>query len=146
MNGKAGLKILVVLALFVLALLFAAQPWLSVYLVEEALTVLLSIALLLALILISAMALLLLWHGARFLFLMPKRIVGRIASLRGRPVRVMSHPISGHGNAKRRDGGLVSASVKGLGPATSNETRSLSPDRAPFRQISGGPGANPFFR
>ena len=94
MNGKTTLKILVALAL-----LFVGQPWMNMYLVEEVLTILVCIAVPLALILLTAIAFLLLWHGASFVFHLLKRIVGWITSLRDRPLRArqaMSHPLSGH--------------------------------------------------
>ena len=69
-----------------LTFLFAAQPWLSAYIVEEALTVLLVIAVLHLVILLTAIAFLLLWQGAIFTFLQLKRIIGRITNVRDRPL------------------------------------------------------------
>lgn len=69
------------------------------YLVEEAFTVLLGTAVLLTLILISVIAFLLLWQGACLVFLRLKGIVGRITSIRDRPLsaeQAMSHPFQRH--------------------------------------------------
>ena len=81
MKWKAGLKIFVALVL-----LFAAQPRLSAYIVEETLTVLLGIAVLHLVILLTAIVFLLLWQGAIFAFLQLKKIVGRITNAQDRPL------------------------------------------------------------
>jgi len=57
------------MVLITLVFIFVWQPRLSVYLVEEALTVLLSIAALLILLLLLIIAFLFLWYGARFVLL-----------------------------------------------------------------------------
>jgi hypothetical protein len=93
-NGKAGLKIL-----FALALLYAAQPRSSVYMIEEAMTILLGIAVLLILVLLTVVAFLLLWEGARLVSLCLKwvvRLVTGIADRRLHAGAVMSHPFPGH--------------------------------------------------
>lgn len=86
MNWKSGLMILVTLVL-----ILAVQPWLSIYSVEEAFTVLLCIAVLLILLLLTVIAFLLSWRGVGFVFLRLKRIVELIISVRGRP-RVLDGP------------------------------------------------------
>lgn len=78
---KAGLKIFVALAL-----IFEAQSRLSAYVLQEALTVVLGIAILHLLMLVTVIAFLLLWHGAIFVFLRLTRIVDRIISVRDRPL------------------------------------------------------------
>jgi hypothetical protein len=85
-NWKAGLMILVTLVL-----ILAVQPRLSMYLMEEAFTVLLGVAVLLILLLLTVIAFLLLWQGAGFVFLRLKRIVELIISVRGRH-RVLDRP------------------------------------------------------
>lgn len=99
MNWKAGLNVFVVLAL-----IFAGQPRLSMYLVEEAFTVLLGIAVLLILILLTVIAFLLLWQGASLAFLRLKGIVGQITSIRDRPLsakEAMNHPVPRHCNVSK---------------------------------------------
>lgn len=86
MNWKSGLMVLVTLVL-----ILAVQPWLSIYSVEEAFTVLLCIAVLLILLLLTVIAFLLSWRGVGFVFLRLKRIVELIISVRGRP-RVLDGP------------------------------------------------------
>jgi hypothetical protein len=80
MNCKAGMMVLITLVF-----IFVWQPRLSVYLVEEALTVLLGIAVLLILLLLPVIALLLLCHGAPFVFLRLKGVFDFIVSIRDRP-------------------------------------------------------------
>src|SRR5262252_299976 len=63
-NRKAGM---IVLITFVF--IFVWQPRLTMYSVEEALTVMGGIAALLILLLLPVIAFLLLWHGVRFVFL-----------------------------------------------------------------------------
>ena len=70
-----------------LPLILTLQKWLGVYLVEEALTVLLGIALVLVLLLLIVIVSLLLGHGASLVFLWMKGIVDRITSIRERPLR-----------------------------------------------------------
>lgn len=70
-----------------LALMFAAQTRLGMYLVEETLTVLLSIAVVLIPLLLIVIAILLLWQGASLGFLWLKGIVDRITSIRNHPMR-----------------------------------------------------------
>lgn len=77
--------------LVTLVLILAVQPWLSIYSVEEAFTVLLCIAVLLILLLLTVIAFLLSWRGVGFVFLRLKRIVELIISVRGRP-RVLDGP------------------------------------------------------
>ncbi len=96
MNWKTGLKILVALAFFVA---FAGQPKLSVYLVEEAFTVMVGIAVLLILILLIVVAFLLLWQGASLVLLRLKGIVGRVTSIHDGPLsteQAMSHTFPRH--------------------------------------------------
>lgn len=81
MNWKAGLMVLVTLIL-----ILAEQPRLTLYSVEEALTVLLGIAVLLLLILLPLIAFLLLWQGVAFVFLRLKGIADRVTSVRDRPL------------------------------------------------------------
>ena len=78
---KIGLKIIVALAL-----IFAAQSWLSAYVLQEALVIVLGTAALLLLILLTLIAFLLLWQGASFVLLQLTRLVGRITSVRDRPL------------------------------------------------------------
>jgi hypothetical protein len=78
---KAGLMILAVLPF-----IFALRPRLVLYLVEEALTVLLGIAVILTLTWITLTALLLLWQGASLVFLHLKRIIRRGTSTGDRPL------------------------------------------------------------
>jgi uncharacterized membrane protein len=89
---KAGLEIL-----FALALLYAAQPRSSVYMIEEAMTILLGIAVLLILVLLTVVAFLLLWEGARLVSLYLKWVLRLITG--DGPLhagRGMSHPFPGH--------------------------------------------------
>jgi hypothetical protein len=75
------------------------QPRLGVYLVEEALTVLLSIAVLLILLLLPIIAFVFLWHGARFVLLRIRGVFDLIPQrtrLPARSVRRMSRPLPGH--------------------------------------------------
>lgn len=74
-----------------LVLILAVQPRLSMYLMEEAFTVLLGIAVLLILLLLTVIAFLLLWQGASFVFLRLKGMIDLIISVRGRP-RVLGRP------------------------------------------------------
>ena len=78
---KAGLKILVSLAL-----IFAVQLRLGAYVLQEALVVVLGIAVLLLLILLTLIAFLLLWQGASFVLLQLTRLVGRVTSVRDHPL------------------------------------------------------------
>lgn len=80
MNWKAGLMVLVILML-----ILEGQPRLTLYSVEEALTVLLVIAAVLLLILFPSIAFLLLWQGATFVFLRLKGMVSRVTSIRDHP-------------------------------------------------------------
>lgn len=96
MNWKAGLKFLVVLALIYA---YAVQPRLTVFMVEEALTVMLGVAALLIPILLTAIAFLLLWQVASLVFLCLKWVLRPISGARERPPhagQVMSHPFPGH--------------------------------------------------
>jgi hypothetical protein len=77
--------------LVTLVLILAVQPRLSMYLMEEAFTVLLGIAVLLILLLLTVITFLLLWQGAGSVFLRLKRIGELIISVRGRP-RVLGRP------------------------------------------------------
>jgi hypothetical protein len=61
--------------LAVLPFIFVWQPRLVLYLVEEALTVVLGIAVILALTWITLTAFLLLWQGASLVFLQLKRMI-----------------------------------------------------------------------
>jgi hypothetical protein len=63
----------------------AGRQRLVVYLVEEAFTVLLGIAVILALTWITLTAFLLLWQGASLVFLQLKRIIRRGTSIGDRP-------------------------------------------------------------
>lgn len=78
---KAGLKILVSLAL-----ILAAHSRLGAYVLQEALVVVLGIAVLLLLILLTLIAFLLLWQGASFVLPQLSRLVGRVTSVRDRPL------------------------------------------------------------
>ena len=95
MDRKAGMMVLITLVVFI----FVWQPRSSVYSVEEALAVLLSIAAVLILLLLPVIAFLLLWHGARFVLLRIKGVFDLIP-LRtrpsARPARPMSQPLPGH--------------------------------------------------
>ena len=82
-----------------LGLILAVQEWLGVYWVEEALTVLLGIALVLIPLLLIVIALLLLWHGSSRVFLWMKGMLDRITGIRERTLRpdqAMSHPFPRH--------------------------------------------------
>lgn len=95
MNWKAGLKFLAVLALIYA---YAAQPRLTVFMAEEALTVLLGIAFVLISILLAAIVLLLLWQVASLVFLCLKWVLRPITGMRERPLRAgqaISHPFPG---------------------------------------------------
>ena len=72
--------------LVTLILILAGQLRLTLYCVEETLTVLLGIAALLLLFLLPLIAFILLWHGATFVFLCLKGIVGRVTSVWHRPL------------------------------------------------------------
>ena len=85
MKWKAVLKIFVALAL-----IFAAQSRLGAYVVQEALVVVLGIAILLLLVWLALIAFLLLWQGASFVFQLT-RLVGLITSVRGRPLALNRH-------------------------------------------------------
>lgn len=94
MNWKPRLIILIALAL-----ILAVQTWLGVYWVEEALTVLLGIALVLIPLLLIMIAFLLIWHAVSHVFLWMKGIFDRIASTGEhpmRPNRAVSHPFPRH--------------------------------------------------
>lgn len=78
---KVGLVIIVALAL-----IFAAQSRLSAYVLQEALVVVLGTAVLLLLILLTLITFVLLWQGASFVLLRLTRLVGRITSVRDRPL------------------------------------------------------------
>ena len=87
---EAAVKILVALAL-----IFVGLPRLGMYLVQEASTVLLCIAVLLSLILLTVIALLLVRQGASLVFLWLKGVVGRITTIRDRSLsaeQAMRHP------------------------------------------------------
>jgi hypothetical protein len=82
-----------------LVFIFVWQPRLSVYLVEEALAVLLGIAALLILLLLPVIAFLFLWHGARFVLLRIKEVFDLIPErtrLPARSARPMSQPFPDH--------------------------------------------------
>jgi hypothetical protein len=82
-----------------LVFIFVWQPRLSVYLVEEALAVLLGIAALLILLLLPVIAFLFLWHGARFVLLRIKGVFDLIPErtrLPARSARPMSQPFPDH--------------------------------------------------
>ena len=94
MDRKAGMMVLITFAF-----IFLWQPRLSVYLVEEALTVLLSIAVLLILLLLPIIAFLFLWHGVRFVLLRIRGVFDLIPQRTRLPVRSarrMSQPLPGH--------------------------------------------------
>ena len=74
---------MIVLITFVF--IFVWQPRPSVYSVEEALTVILGIAILLTLLLLPVMAFLLLWHGARFAYLRVRGVFDFILNVSSRP-------------------------------------------------------------
>ena len=96
MNWKAGLKFLVVLALIYA---YAVQPRLTVFMVEEALTVMLGIAGLLIPAFLTAIVFLLLWQVASLVFLCLKWLLRPISGARRRPLHtghVMSNPFPGH--------------------------------------------------
>lgn len=82
MNWKAGLKFLVVLTLIYA---YAVQPRLTVFIVEEALTVMLGIAALLIPAFLASIAFLLLWQVASLAFLCLKWILRPISGARERP-------------------------------------------------------------
>jgi hypothetical protein len=93
-DRKAGMMVLITLGF-----VFVWQPRLSVYLVEEALAVLLSVAALLILLLLPVIAFLFLCHGARFVLLRIKGVFDLIPQrtrLPVRSVRPMSQPLPGH--------------------------------------------------
>jgi len=93
-DRKAGMMVLITLVF-----IFVWQPRLSVYLVEEALAVLLSISALLILLLLAVIAFLFLWHGARFVLLRIKGVFDLIPQrtrLPARSARPMSQPLPGH--------------------------------------------------
>lgn len=81
MKWKVGLKIIVALAV-----IFAAQSRLIAYALQEALVVVLGTAVLFLLILLTLIAFVLLWQGASFVLLGLTRLVGRITSVRDRPL------------------------------------------------------------
>lgn len=94
MDRKAGMMVLITLVF-----IFVWQPRLSVYLVEEALAVLLGIAALLILLLLPVIAFLFLWHGARFVLVRIKWVFDLIPQrtrLPARSARPMSQPLRGH--------------------------------------------------
>ena len=87
------------MTLITLVFTFVWQPRLSVYLVEEALAILLSIAALLILLLLPVIAFVFLWHGARFVLLRIKAVFDPIPQrtrLPARSARQMSQPLPGH--------------------------------------------------
>jgi hypothetical protein len=93
-DRKAGMMVLIIFVL-----IFVWQPRLSVYLVEEALTVLLSIAALLILLILPVIAFLFLWHGASFVLLRIKGVFDLIPQrtrLPARSARPMSQLLPGH--------------------------------------------------
>ena len=73
------------ITLIILVFMFVWQARLSVYSVEEALTVVFCIAVLLLFLLLPVMAFLLLWHGARFLLLRLKDVFALNIGVRVRP-------------------------------------------------------------
>jgi len=73
---------MIVLITFVF--IFVWQPRLTMYSVEEALTVMGGIAALLILLLLPVIAFLLLWHGVRFVFLRLRGVFDFIVSVRDR--------------------------------------------------------------
>ena len=87
MKWKAGLMVLAVL-LFILAW----RPRMVVYLVEEALTVLLGIAVILTLTWIALTAFLLLWQGASLVFLQLKQIIRQGTSMSDRSLALHRQP------------------------------------------------------
>lgn len=84
---QAGLMVLAVL-LFI----FAWRQRLVLYLVEEAFTVLLGIAIILTLTWITLTAFLLLWQGASLVFLQVKQIIRRGTSIGDRPLALHRQP------------------------------------------------------
>jgi len=76
------------------ALSFIVASWqrLVLYLVEEAFTVLLGIAVILTLAWITLTAFLLLWQGASLVFLHLKRIIRRGTSIGDRPLALHRQP------------------------------------------------------
>jgi len=76
------------------ALSFIVASWqrLVLYLVEEAFTVLLGIAVILTLAWITLTAFLLLWQGASLVFLQLKRIIRRGTSIGDRPLALHRQP------------------------------------------------------
>ena len=83
MNWKAGLKFLVVLSVIYA---YTVQPGLTVFMVEEALTVMLGIAALLIPTLLIAIVFLLLGQVARLVFLCVKWLLRPITGARERPL------------------------------------------------------------
>lgn len=77
---KVGLTIIIALALT-----FAGQSRLGAYVLQEALVVVLGIAVLLLPILLTLIVFLLLWQGTSFV-LLRTRLTGRITSVRDRPL------------------------------------------------------------
>jgi len=82
-NWKAGLKFLVVLSVIYA---YTVQPGLTVFMVEEALTVMLGIAALLIPTLLIAIVFLLLGQVARLVFLCVKWLLRPITGARERPL------------------------------------------------------------
>jgi len=78
-----------VMVLIALVFIFACQPRLSVYSVEEELSVLMSIAALLILLILPVIVFLLLWNGARFVFLRLRGVFDPTRPV-ARPPRPMS--------------------------------------------------------
>ena len=85
---KAGLIIF-----SALVLLIAAQSRLITFMLQEALTVVLGIAILHFLILLPMIAFLLLWHGTIFVLLALKRMIARITGVQDRPHHFEQPPI-----------------------------------------------------
>ena len=83
MNWKAGLKFLVVLPVIYA---YTVQPGLTVFMVEEALTVMLGIAALLIPTLLIAIVFLLLGQVARLVFVCVKWLLRPITGARERPL------------------------------------------------------------
>jgi len=87
------------MVLVTLVFIFVWQPRLSVYLVEEALAILLSVAALLILLLLPVIAFLFLCHGARFVLLRIKGVFDltpQRTRLPARSARPVSQPLPGH--------------------------------------------------
>jgi len=82
-NWKAGLKFLVVLSVIYA---YTVQPGLTVFMVEEALTVMLGIAALLIPTLLIAIVFLLLGQVARLVFVCVKWLLRPITGARERPL------------------------------------------------------------